>query len=162
MTSSRRSGPGLSVAEVVIAIALLAITFVSLLAVLAGGLRTDRKAYFKDAAASTARVLLTKSLGKVTQDLPPGTKAHFWSQDFPDRDAPYLKGEETSGDVTFRYEICTRAVMSTAGVPFGSPNHRLKQVDIYVSWTSDDERTGYGSTVYRDRRILSEASGDPL
>ena len=152
---------GLSVAEVVIAIALLSITCVSLLAVLAGGLRTDRKAYFKDAAASTARTLLTRTLSKVSRDDPVGAKANFWNTDRP-KGSPqsYLSGTEEAGDVTFHYDIYTQTITAANGTVFGTPDHRLKQVDVYVRWGGDDSRVGYGSTSYHDRRIISEASGD--
>jgi hypothetical protein len=157
-----RGSAGLSVAEVVIAIAFLAITFVSLLSVLAGGLKHDRKAYLKNAATATARALLTKTLSEVSKDSPAGTKDGFWATDYPYRTSPYREGEENAADVTFHYEICTETVRAISGQPFGAPDHRLKQVDVYVRWGQEDERTGFGSTVYHDRRIVSEASGDPL
>lgn len=156
------SHTGLSVPEVVVAIAFLAITFVSLLAVLIGGIRTDRKAFYRETAASTARSLLTKILSEVTRDTPAGTKSNFWAMDHPTRSSPYRQGTEVAGDTEFHYEVCTLTVVGPNAVPFGAPSHRLKQVDIYVRWSSDDERTGYGSTVYHDRRIISEASGDPF
>ena len=142
------------------AIALLAITFVSLLAVLAGGLRTDRKAYYKDAAASTARTILTRTLGQVSRDNPVGIKAAFWNTDRPNQSSPYLSGTEEAGDARFYYEICTVTITGTNGAVFGAPDHRLKQVDVYVRWGGDNGRVGYGSTSYHDRRIISEASGD--
>jgi hypothetical protein len=150
------------VPEVILAIAFLAITFVSLLSVLAAGLRTDRKAFFRDAATSTARALLTKTLSKVSRDTPVGTKSAFWAEDKPNRGNPYLEDTVSAGDTVFTYQITTKTIPAANGSPFGGVKRRLKQVDIYVRWGGDDQRTGYGSTVYHDRRIISEASGDPL
>lgn len=142
---------GVTIPEVLFSLALLAITFLSLMGVLTGGLRADKKGYIKDNATAVAHLLLARSLQEAEE-----RQGVFWSIQRPDRNAPYKKGTETSGEVVFEYEICTSYV--TGDVP-QSPGHRLMLVDVYVHWGSDDSRVGYGDTVTLVRRLVSEASG---
>jgi hypothetical protein len=154
---NRRPVTALSVPEVLFALALLSITFVSVLAVLAAGLRADKKGFLKESASEVSDVLQRRLIKEVTTDDPPGTRASFWSTDKSTRSDPFQEGIESSGTTSFEYEICTQTLTPTFGSTEGK---RLKQVDIYVHWSSDDVRAGYGSSLHHDRMLLSEASGE--
>lgn len=147
----------LSVPEVLFALALLSITFVSVLAVLAAGARADKKGFFKESAGEVGNLLQQRLIQEVSRDDPPGTRASFWSTDHPTRSEPFQQGVENSGSTAFEYEICTRTLNPSFGLTEGK---RLKQIDIYVHWSSDDSRAGYGSTIHHDRLLLSEAGID--
>lgn len=149
---------GMSVPEVLIAIALLAITFLSLMGVLASGLRADKKDYLKDSASAAAELILHREFRRMRNS--PAAKQAFWNSDHPDRNSPYSSGEEVSGSAKFHYDICTRTVDDTSGSPFNGTGQRLKEVEIFVRWGSDDTRVGFGSTLYREVRYVSEAGGD--
>ena len=148
---------GFTVSEVLIALALLAITFVSVLAVLAAGIRADKKGFLKESAASVSELLQRRLLKDVGRDDPPGARANFWSVDKPDRSDPYQQGLEISGGTRFEYAICTQTLTPSFG---SNPGKRLKQVDVYVRWSSDDVRAGYGSTLHHDRFLVSEAGSE--
>jgi hypothetical protein len=158
----RKLSLGMTVPEVLFAIILLTITFFSLLSVLASGLRTDKKGYIRDTASATADLLLDRTLRELRADSPPGTKMTFFNTEKPDRALAYAQGVESSGDTVYGYEICTTLVRHPDGTVFNAPNRRLVQVDVYVHWGDQDARTGYGSTLYHDRRMVSESSGDAI
>lgn len=148
---------GFTVSEVLVALALLAITFVSVLGVLAAGIREDKKGFLKESAASVSELLQRRLLKDVSRDDPPGARANFWSVDKPNRSDPYRQGEEMSGSTRFEYAICTETLVPSFGSNDGK---RLKQIDVYVRWSSDDARAGYGSTLHHDRLIVSEAGSE--
>ena len=152
----------MSLFEVLIALALLAIVFVSVLAVLASSLRTNKKDFFRDKASSTATLLLNRVVLSVQTDSPEGIQETFWEDESPTRAAPFQSGVESNGDLEFQYEICTTTIKSPDGSVYGAPNRRLKQIDVYLTWGDSDSRTGYGSTLFHDRQLLSEASGDAI
>ncbi len=155
---SERLRRGMSLPEVLLAIALLAITFLSLMSVLASGLRADKKDYVKDSASAAAELILNRELRQIRTS--PAAKQAFWNSDYPDRNSPYSSGLEVAGSTEFHYDICTRTVDDTSGSPFNGTEQRLKQVEIFVRWGGDDTRVGFGSTVYHELRYVSEASDD--
>lgn len=153
---NRRCLAAMTIPEVLFAMILLTITFLSLMAVLASGLRSDKKGFVKDTASATAELLLQRTCKRLSED--PAAKASFWATEKPNRETPYDQGEERSGDTVFRYEICTTYVRQADGSIFNAPNQRLMRIDVYVRWGEDDSRVGYGSMMYHGRRIVSEVS----
>jgi hypothetical protein len=145
----------MTVPEVLFALVLLTVTFLSLMAVLGSGLRADKKGFVKQAASAVAEQL-SAELRASLQDQP--TRVAFWDQEKPGREAPYAQGVVRSGDTDFEYQICTALVRQPDGTVFNAPDRRLMQVEVYVRWGSDDTRAGFGSLVFHDQQILSEVA----
>lgn len=146
---------GMTVPEVLFALVLLTVTFLSLMAVLGSGLRADKKGFVKQTASAIAEQL-SAELRSALRDQQ--TRVTFWGQEKPGRDAPYDQGTVRSGDTDFDYQICTTYVRQPDGAIFNGPDRRLMQVDVYVRWGADDTRAGFGSSVFHDQQIVSEVA----
>lgn len=142
----------MSIFEVLLALALLAVTFLSLMGVLAMGLRADKKSYVKDCAYDVASYILEREFKLISNDS--NARANFWGGDSPNRGNAYKSGVQDFGGDKFSYEICTTTVSS-----FNAAGSRLKKVQIFVHWGADEVRSGYGSLLVSEVRYLSEANG---
>ncbi len=162
MTSRRSRLLGLTLLEVVFALFLITVTALSLVAVLAAGLRTETKDEHRDAQAAATTFLLQSLLRDVKDDNPPGLRSQFWGSETPTLENPFRSGTEKIGSAEYSYHICLSTVLSSEGSVFGAPDHRLKQIDIFVHWSGDFQRSGYGSTLYHDKILFSEVSGEAL
>ena len=153
---------GLSLAEIIVAIAILAITLFSLLSVLVSGMQADKKAFLLATASNLADTELERAIQGVAQ-ADQGTRDAFWNGEFPHPGSPYRSGTRTVNNTQFDFSIHAVTVFDTSGVAVGDTegdnDHRLKQLDIYVRWyESSTAKLGQGQTVHHQRRLITEVS----
>ncbi len=151
---------GFGLAEVIVAIALLSITALSLVTVLVSSLRSDKKAFLVAAASNLAETELQRTAEAVKSDTPAGIQATFWEQQYPESGSPFRTGKSTISHTEFEYFIYAVSVTDSTGLPIGDPDNRLKQVDIYVRWYNPSAGSpGHGRTTHHQRRLISQTSG---
>ncbi len=148
MISTRRA---FTLVEVLMAIAVMAVTLLTLVSVCALGLRADKKSLTSLAAVQLGERQLDRWLSRARDDDPAGSKADLWDRNCP-YPSPWKQGRETIGGVDFDYALYT------SEVPLGqiTPNNRMKRVDVVVTWMGGD-RSGSGQMQEFGYRLVNEA-----
>lgn len=151
----------LSLAEIIVALGILALVLLSLVSVLVSSLKSEKKAFLMTSALNLADSELERLFLSVKSDQPLGARAEFWGRDYPSSGAPLRQGTATVSHTEFHFEITTATVMAADGLPIGDPDHRLKEVDILVRWyPSSTASLGQGESSYRQKRLFSEINLD--
>lgn len=134
-----------SVAEVILATALVAVCLLLVMALLISMLRGDRKAQDLGEAQLASETIVAALMDSVATDTPSGSKAAFWSTDA----VAYRVGEMNANHTRFQYQIDLSTVQDTLGAPVGTrpglTNNRLKQLSITVRWSQGPTATKFGS-----------------
>ncbi len=146
MTSTRRRA--FTLAEVLLATAVLGATLLTLVSVCGLGLRANKKSIYALTAAQIAERQLDRWITRaVLNDEPSGARRQFWT-----REGLWKEGDETVGGVRYDYRILVSTVPHAGE---DAPNNRLKKVDIEVSWL-DGERQGLGRLKEFGYRLVNE------
>lgn len=159
MTPSRRLHIGFTLAELMVAVFLVAVAMLSVFALTISVLRTDQKTRDTSVGREVAQMLAERTFARVRADQPAGTRANFWENDFVG--APYETGSYKQGSTEFKYTIYAQTVVDTLGDSVGGnvDENRLKKVDVILSWWDSDahDRTGYGQLKVYSSHLFSEA-----
>jgi len=159
--TTKNTEPVFSLAEIMIALGMLAgltlVVFALFLQLVRGAEKQENLA----AGAVLAQEVLTERLQTIFDNAEPGlSKEDFFSQDSPPL-AP-LEGTVALGTTTFTYRINHKTLSDSSGTPIGGDpvnNNRLKRVDITVWWWNDDpneSRFGQGFLRTEASRFINE------
>ncbi len=153
----RRHHFGFSLAEVLLAFALIAIALLALVGHSILLVNSTQKHDDHTIAADVARSVLQRLQQQVKLDRPPGRTEQLWLTN--SLATPLEEGSLTVGETEYSYRVAVSNVPhASAGTPVGSgagsgpsARTRLKRVDISVFWWGDageteeaPERSGYG------------------
>jgi type II secretory pathway pseudopilin PulG len=148
-----------TVAELVLALALLAVGVLATAALSISLLRGDRKAIDSSVGTMVARQVLKQHVDQVRANIPVGRKASFWAQDWVN--TPWQTGTVRNNDTDFSYAIYAHTVTDTSGTPVGSalPNNRLRKLNVLVHWWASEQarRSGYGKLQASATMLIHEA-----
>ena len=158
--NSPRNNRGMSLAELMVAIMLLAICILTVLGLSLAVVRVDSKAAETSAGSVVADTLLQEVVAQVKADSPPGTKDSFWNNDHE----VWAQGSRVNNGPEFSYWISAVTVTTTGGDSLGSADlqNRLKKVDVRVRWFNDGSseqsgRQGYGELEATISQLVPEA-----
>lgn len=155
---SRTARSAFTLAECVLALALLTMILLTLVGTTISSLRASEKSALLGPATQVSDSLMNRTLYQVANDLPAGSNASFWGA------AGLWRGpiQETIGGVNYEYVIYANTVLDAAGGPLGGaiPNNRVKKVDIRVWWwearSNNGTRQGYGKMEVQASRLVEE------
>ena len=154
----RRRRQAFSLAELLVALALISVAILSVLALSISVARGNREGVDKTVGTVVASQVLERLVDQLRADVPPGTKATFWGGEFTG--SPYDTGTIINNKTEYKYEIFARTVTDTSGSSLGgsTPDNRLKKVDITVYWWDSDSQShqGYGDLKVTVSRLISE------
>lgn len=146
-----RASRGFTLAELLLAVGLLALVILTLAALITSAIRSNEKGTRTAQAVDVADALLARRLYDVEWDLPPGTRDAFWAAS----GAWLPPTTATMGGVDYQYTVFADTV---AGV--GGAGNRLKKVDLVMSWWDSGQgggqRQGYGRLEVQASRLVSE------
>lgn len=155
-----RPQAGYSLAELLLAIGILAISVLSVLALSLRIAAASQKSNDLMVGEMMVDRLLDRVVAEVRNDKPPGKKAKFWGT--ADH-LPWSTGKFTADKTEFEYEIRARTLVNAKGDTVGSSSslseNRLKKVDVVVHWwdSKNAGRPGYGRLTTQGSRLVSEA-----
>lgn len=129
---------GFTLAEVIVAMGILAVGLLTLLSVCSISLRYQRQSINALNAARVNDMMLERAMSGVVNDLPAGESDSFWDAEYPYPSTPYKRGEEKIGRETFQYAIYAVEVTGL-GDPSLDPPNTLKKVDAYVWWAEEGQ-----------------------
>lgn len=147
-----------SLAEVLIALAILGIGMLGLISVCSVGLQANKKSLTMLTAEQVADRQINRNITKaVVNDEPPGARDRFWRADYPYPTTPWVTGVEKVGTTEYKYALYATTVDAVAGGELGSgvEDNRLKKVDIVVTWWGE-QRQGYGTLRVNGYRLINE------
>ncbi len=130
-------GQGFSLAEVLVALAVMSLALVGLVAVLTTGLKRESQSSRRVAAYDMAEHVLSRSLEELEYR---GIEVEdFWEGDFSSESTPWRRGETTVGGIRYTYLILAKNVVNlTTGELFGRASgakyNTLKQLEVEVAW----------------------------
>ncbi|MCA9790429.1 MAG: hypothetical protein KC910_01485 [Candidatus Eremiobacteraeota bacterium] len=127
-TSSR----GLTLAEVVLAIGLMAMALFALLSVCSMAVRYQKQSINNINAARVADAALGRAMSSALNDTPAGAAADFWDNEWPYPTSPWVTGTEAVGHQRYFFAIYATTVPS-----LGDVDNAVKRVDAYVWWTEN-------------------------
>lgn len=79
----------------------------------------------------------------------------FWATDHVS--SPYTTGSVKVGKTEYSYTVYSRNLINQAtGAELGGGSHRLKKLDIEVSWFGNSSSDGYGKRVLRESCLLNQ------
>lgn len=140
---------GLSLAEVILALGILAMAFFALLSVCTIGLRYNRQSINGLRAVTVADSEMGRTLAGVFHDKPTGTNSTFWGKDWLYPSDPYRKGNVQVGSDTFHYAIYAQTLV---GLGDAAEGNRARKLDAYVWWVETDS----GKHLCSCSRLLNE------
>jgi type II secretory pathway pseudopilin PulG len=135
-----RSSPGLTLVEVVVALALLAVATTSLVAAFGVLQRSAQRSKAETIASGLARELMETLKSQRYALLRPTTPADVAS---PGHDATYFPPDTTlaAGCRFARFNRVTKVYVDASGralpLPPGGPDAGLKRVEVWVEWTQE-------------------------
>jgi len=146
----RRSKPGFTLAEVILAIGLVAVVILTVVGLTLAAIRSNTKAAVLGQATQVSDTLLKETIYGVENDLPPGTRASFWAAA-----GPWIPPKRvTMGGTEYEYNISVNPVGG-----FATPN-RLAKVELHLFWwdsaAQGGEREGYGRLELHVARLVHE------
>ncbi|GMU56180.1 MAG: hypothetical protein AMXMBFR33_53260 [Candidatus Xenobia bacterium] len=148
--ASKPSGRAFTLAEVMLAVGLLALLVLTLAGLTLSAIRSNEKAARLDPATEVLESVLDESVYQVTWDSPAGTRASFWGA------AGTWQGPLTRTVGGTRYEYTLYA----NNVPGFAAGNRLKKLDIVLWWwdsrSSGGTRQGYGKMQLEASRVVHE------
>lgn len=153
-----KSFRGFGLAEVILALGLLAVAIMSIMGLSISALRTDSKAM----ETSAGRLIADQVVKRLGDQLRADTtiRGDFLSGEFVG--PPWDKGTITNNHTVFNYQVFASTVRDAAGKPLGweAEGNRLKKVDVEVWWTDETDRArqGYGRLEVRTTQLISEAA----
>lgn len=157
MDCARPNPRGLTLVEVVLSMGLLAMALLALATVCMSGMRMNRKSLGESAAGAVAEAELARSVNRMLEDQPRGSRELFWKADHPYPGPPWSSGNSTIGNTVYSFNVYSETVTSTGGASLGSlaTNNTLKRVDIEVSWWGG-QRGQYGQLKAHDFRLVNQ------
>lgn len=145
---------GVTLLETLIAIALLALTLLSVFATLVPAGKREQQAQSRTAAYDVISSELAKLSHSLNRDVPSGERSRFWGSDFPTPSTPFKSGSTKVGSQEFLFEIFAVTMRDSSGADLGGVGNRLKQVEVVVSWGTGGPGRGHGEV--REQVILGE------
>lgn len=142
------SADGLTLAESIFAIGILALALFALISVCSMALRFQRQSLNNLNAARITDMVLGRTVASVLTDTPAGEEAAFWGATFPYPGSPFRNGVEKVGNQEFSWFIYTTDMSGVTTLP----DNRLRRVDAYVVW-SDKE---LGAQISSATRLVNE------
>lgn len=160
MLASRRA---FSLAEVLLAIAILAMAIVALFNLAGSAIKNASRTESLALAGDLAERELSRAIYSVTNDQPAGSLANFWNNDF--LTVPLRQGNVMVNNLEFQFAIYAQTLNDAAsGSPVGMTtvtSNRVKKVDIEVYWmqaSATSPRQGYGRLRTGATRIVNEVA----
>ncbi|MFN8606379.1 MAG: hypothetical protein U0931_02530 [Vulcanimicrobiota bacterium] len=152
----------LSLAEVILSVAILALALLAMLNLIGSALRSSSRTENLAIAGDVAEQQLTRNIYAAINDLPAGSSKKFWDQDYTD--LAWRQGSQQVNHMDFHYAIYAQTLTDAqTGKPAGNFN-RLKKVDIVVWWmhsSSQGGRQGYGQLRTGATRLVNELAPPP-
>ncbi|MCA9796935.1 MAG: prepilin-type N-terminal cleavage/methylation domain-containing protein [Candidatus Eremiobacteraeota bacterium] len=153
---------GFTLAELIVAIAFLAIIVLSLTALATQAVRYSRKGVDTSVGNEVAQSNLERHIRQAMLDNPSGDYDRFWNN--PHVATPFVTGQEQVGKTEFTYAIYAQTLLDqTNGTNLGSlsgglSDNRVKQVWCVVHWYDSQvkARQGYGQLEARATTIIAE------
>lgn len=154
---------GLSLAEVLLAMLVVALLVLTTAAMNFSMLRSNKKSTDRPVGYLAAQQILARELYGVQDDNPAGSKAAFWAGNWPN--TPWRSGQEVVNRTQFQYDIYAVTLQDViSGEPLGNQapgfvNNRIKKIDIRVNWTQSPDGTRGGAGILRSTytRFLHES-----
>ncbi len=153
---------GFSLAEVLLAFALVSIALLALMGQSMVLVNSSQKHDDHMVAADVARSISERLTREVLNDQPPGRREDVCQNDSVT--IPFDEGPETIGGTVYNYQVFVANVENTETSsplgtgPSGDLNAatRLKRIDVSVTWWGGDsqERVGYGTLKVETTRLL--------
>ena len=145
---------GASLLELLLALALLAITMVSVFSVLVPSKHRERQLQLRAVASDIVAAEISGVEQSVESDTPVGERARFWDQEFPKPSTPFREDSLPVGGQEFRFQVFAETIAGTPGLGIDGNGHRMKRVTVVVTW--DYEGSGRGANTFEGVRILAE------
>lgn len=144
---SRRSG--FTLAEILLAFALLATTILTLVALSFYAYKAGKKSSNKTEASQIAVSLLSSVSHSAASD------PAFWSADH--LSTPYRSGTRKVGKTEYEFEVFSETLINeTNGDPLGGADNRIKKIDVVVKWFGDSNKEGFGKRSIRNSCLANE------
>ena len=147
-----------SLAELLVALGLIAVAILSVLALSIAVARTNQEGIDQNVGNTVSNQVLLRLMDQLRADSPTGIRDRFWDRDFVS--TPFESKALTNNDTEFQYEIFARTITDSLGNPMGAAtDSRLKKVDIVVRWwdSENQDRQGYGELRVTRSRLVCEA-----
>lgn len=145
---------GFTLAETLFAITILAMTILTLAALITSNLKSDEKARQMGRATAAAETITERILFSIHSDSPAGTRESFW---LADAGSIWSSGTEVIGNAGYDWEVVVETV---PGIGDATLETRLKKVHLTLWWwDSKDQqgaRQGYGRLQLSTSRLVSE------
>ena len=148
-----RNKHGFTLAEVMLAFALLTTTILTLVALSLYAAKAGQKSTNAVDASQLTMTLLKRISHQAASD------PAFWASDH--QTTPYLTGKEKVGHTEFDYEVYSQTLTDNrSGSNLGGTGigNRIKKMDVVVKWFGDDTRSDYGKRSVRDSCLVNESS----
>lgn len=153
---------GFSLAEVLLAFALVSIALLALMGQSMVLVNSSQKHDDHMVAADVARSISERLVREVLNDQPAGRRQAVWQHDSVNN--PFDQGQETIGGTVYSYQLfVANVVNSGTSAPLGTGDSgdldavtRLKRIDVTVTWWGSDtqDRAGYGNLKVETTRLL--------
>jgi hypothetical protein len=146
----RRSG-AFTLAEILLALGLVALTILTLTALSVSTLKANRKSTYVVDASQVSMKLMAEVAERAAGD--PG----FWSTDY--RTVPYEEGTHKAGRLEYQYRVFAQTLVDLqSGSNLGAsvPTNRVKKMDIVVEWHANSSGTGQGKRTLRSSCLVNE------
>lgn len=138
---------GLSLAELVLALGLAGLAFMALLSVCSLGLRSNEQNMVYIKAVQVADTEMNRAIVGILYDLPAGTKAAFWGNNFTFPTTAFRKGTSVIGGDEIHWAIYATAI----GALGTTPANNVSKLDTYVWW----KEQGPGSKLTSCTRLIN-------
>lgn len=146
---------GFSIAELILAAAIIAVSILTVLVLLISVSRGSRKAV----DTTTAQLAAGQVLEKILERAHVTDRPNFWNNEH----TPYVLGNLTVGQTEYNYAVDATTVRDASAanvgqVSLGSGQNRLKLVTVTVRWwdSASGNRAGMGKLETRATRVVSE------
>ncbi len=169
MRSSGHRWRGFTLAEVLLAIGLIAVALLALIGHSTLLMGAAQKSDDTSVAAAVARSHLDRLASQVALDQPSGQRQRVWAQ--TSSTAPFVTVNERVGSTEYQVEVFVSDIVNArTGFPLGTgptgaenPKTRLKQIEAVVTWwdSKTQDRPGYGKLEHRAARLLKVAYEAP-
>jgi uncharacterized protein (TIGR02598 family) len=155
---------GFTLPEVLLAVAILALTLFALISVAASSLQTRAKSNNLATAQALAETTVESVIRKAQSDADPApkSKSDFWESDFQKPGPPWEQKTVKVGTNEFRCEVYTKTIVELGGS--GLEQNRIKRVDVTVYWWGGEQtgsRAGSGKLSVALSRLVNEVPDAP-